>query len=301
MTDNRLPLTVIGGWLGAGKTTWLRHHLHQGAKAHVVVNEAAGVPVDDALLSHADGVTVLAGGCACCDGRADLVVALRRLADRRSAGQAVSAVILETSGLADPAAIITILAEDPVLARHFRLTGTTVLVDAVNAAAELASDVLAIRQIRAANALILTKTDAAAPLATARLAATLASLNPLAKVSAAVAGVSVPLPTDYGDPLPLAGEARAVTATTLPLPEGADWAALSLWLSALLHVHGDHLIRIKGVIRTPAGRLLIQTVRRSVQPPEILPDGLGTDNVLAVIGEAPDARVLQASLARFLG
>lgn len=300
MTDNRLPLTVLGGWLGAGKTTWLRHQLHHGRAAHVVVNEAAGVAVDDALLSGASGVTVLAGGCACCAGRGALVAALRALADRRSAGEALSEIILETSGLADPAAIIAALGDDPVLARHFRLTGTTVLVDAANGAAELAAGSLAIRQIRAADALVLTKTDTAPALATVRLAATLARLNPGAALSAAVAGVPVPLPAQVADPLPLAEGTRAVTAVTLALPRGADWPALSLWLSALLHVHGDRLIRLKGVVRTPAGRLLIQTVRRTVQPPEILPEGIGRDDLLAVIGEAPDAAALHASLARFL-
>jgi G3E family GTPase len=300
MTDNRLPLIILGGWLGAGKTTWLRHQLHAGLQAHVIVNEAAGVAVDDALLSQAKGVTVLAGGCACCNGRDDLVAALRSLADRRSAGDAIPEIILETSGLADPAAIITSLADDPILVRHFRLTGTTVLVDAVNGAAELAAGTLAIQQIRAATALILTKTDAASPTAIARLAATLVVLNPLAILSAAVAGVAVPLPALNAAPMPLALTTRAVTAVTLPIPKGADWASLSLWLSALLHAHGDRLIRLKGVVQTPAGRLLIQTVRRTVQPPEMLPADLGTDDMLAVIGESPDAAALQASLARFL-
>jgi G3E family GTPase len=300
MTDNRLPVMILGGWLGAGKTTWLRHQLHAGLQAHVIVNEAAGVAVDDALLSQAKGVTVLAGGCACCDGRDDLVATLRALADRRSAGEAIPEIILETSGLADPAAIITAIADDPILVRHFRLTGTTVLVDAVNGAAELAAGTLAIEQIRAATALILTKTDAAPPTATARLAATLAVLNPLASLSAAVAGVAVPPPALNAAPLPLAQTTRAVSAVTLPIPKGADWASLSLWLSALLHAHGDRLIRLKGVVQTPAGRLLIQTVRRTVQPPEMLPADLGTDDMLAVIGESPDAAALQASLARFL-
>lgn len=300
MTDDRLPLMILGGWLGAGKTTWLRHQLHSGLQAHVIVNEAAGVAVDDALLSQARGVTVLAGGCACCDGRKDLVAALRSLADRRSAGEAISAVILETSGLADPATIITALAQDPILVRHFRLTGTTVLVDAVNGAAELVAGTSAIQQLRAATDLILTKTDAATPLAVARLAATLAGLNPLASLSSAVAGVAVPLPALNATPLPLARTTRAVTAVTLPIPTGADWASLSLWLSALLHAHGDRLIRLKGVVRTPGGRLLIQTVRRTVQPPEMLPAHLGTDDILAVIGESPDVAALKASLARFL-
>ncbi|MDO8882913.1 MAG: GTP-binding protein [Pseudotabrizicola sp.] len=148
MTDNGLPLTALGGWLGAGKTTWLRHQLHAGLQAHVIVNEAAGIAVDDALLSQAHGLTVLAGGCACCDGRAELVAALRHLADRHSTGEAVPEIILETRGLADPAAIITAITDDPLLARHFRLTGTTVLVDAANGAAELCPGTLVIHQIR---------------------------------------------------------------------------------------------------------------------------------------------------------
>ena len=300
MTDNRLPLTILGGWLGAGKTTWLRHQLHTGLRAHVIVNEAAGVAVDDALLSQAEGVEVLAGGCACCDGRRHLVAALHALADRRSGGEAVPDIILETSGLADPAAIITALADDPILVRHFRLTGTTVLVDAANGAAELAAGTLVIRQIRAATALILTKTDTAPSLATARLAATLAVLNPLATLSAAVAGTAAPLPALGANPLPLGQAERAVTAVTLPIPQGADWASLSLWLSAVLHAHGDRLIRLKGVVQTPAGRLLIQTVRKTVQPPEMLPAGIGTDDVLAVIGESPDVAALRECLTRFL-
>jgi G3E family GTPase len=79
-----------------------------------------------------------------------------------------------------------------------------------------------------------------------------------------------------------------------------DWPAISLWLSGLLHTHGDHILRIKGVIRSPAGRLLIQTVRRSVQPPEILPEGAGVDDSLAFIGHSFDPQALDASLQRFL-
>ncbi|MCU0825967.1 MAG: GTP-binding protein [Tabrizicola sp.] len=301
MTDDRLPLTVLGGWLGAGKTTWLRHQLRTGPKAHVLVNEAAGVAVDDALLQAAAGVAVLAGGCVCCEGQGGLVAALRHIVDRRSAGEPIPPLILETSGLADPAAILLLLDGDPILSRHIRLTEVVVLVDALNGAADLTTDALAVRQIRAASRLILTKTDAAPPLATARLVATLLALNPAAQVEAAVAGLAVPLPDLKADPLPLGTGLRPVTAVTLPLPPGVDWAVLSLWLSALIHVHGDRLIRIKGVIRTPAGRLLLQTVRQQVQPPEILPEGLGRDDHLAVIGEAPDVAALTASLARFLG
>ena len=136
MSDNRLPLTVLGGFLGAGKTTWLRHQLHHGLRAHVLVKEASGLAVDDALLSHAAGLTVLAGGCACCQGRPALIAALRDIADRHSRGEPVADLVLETSGLADPAAIVQAVIEDPVLTHHIRLTGTTVLVDAENGFAQ---------------------------------------------------------------------------------------------------------------------------------------------------------------------
>lgn len=298
--DGRLALTILGGWLGAGKTTWLRHRIQAGAPALVLVNEAAGVPVDDALLRPAP--VVLPPGCACCAGRAGLIAALRALADRRSRGEALPPLILETSGLADPAAILAAIAADPVAVRHVRVAETVVLVDALHGAAELAQGALAGAQIRAASRLILTKTDAADPAATARLAATLAALNPAAGLSAAVAGVPVPLPDWRGAaPLPLSATHRPVAAATLPIPPGTDWAALSLWLSALIHLHGDRLVRIKGVVRTPAGRLLIQTVRHQIQPPEIIPEGQGQDDLLAVIGEGADAPALAASLARFLG
>src|SRR6188768_2843074 len=73
--DGRMRLTLVGGFLGSGKTTWLRHQLHEGLfrDAVVVVNEAAGTPVDDALLSGGAKLAVLAGGCACCETKAALV------------------------------------------------------------------------------------------------------------------------------------------------------------------------------------------------------------------------------------
>ena len=305
MSDNRLPLTVLGGFLGAGKTTWLRHQIRNGLHIHMLVNEAAGVAVDDALLSDAAGLTVLPGGCACCDGRGALIAALRTLADRRSQGQRVADLMLETSGLADPAAILAAVAQDPVLVHHVRICATTVLIDARNFGAGGAVVPLAVRQLRAADRLILTKTDTVSADAVADLVATLRHLNPMARIEAAVAGQSVALPVQAGVAQTVqTGDARPLQALVLPIPADADWATLSLWLSAVLHRHGDELCRIKGVIRSPAGRLLIQTVRRQVQPPEVLPERAGLDDTLAIIGILDDpveqTRVLVQSLARFL-
>ena len=244
MSDTRLRLTILGGFLGAGKTTWLRHQLRHGLQAHVLVNEAAGVAVDDALLRGAAGLVVLSGGCACCDGRPALLAALRDLADRRSRGEAVEEVILETSGLADPAAISAAIGGDPMLAHHVRIVATLVLVDAQNAFASGSVSPLALHQMRAADRLILTKTDTVPHTQVARLVATLQVLNPLATIEAAVAGQSVDL-EQGGLPLEvLVSEVIPFRAMTLQIPSGADWAAVSLWLSALLHGHGDDLCRV---------------------------------------------------------
>lgn len=298
--DGRLPLMILGGFLGAGKTTWLRHHLYHGMAAHVLVNEASGLSVDDALLTQAKGLTLLAGGCACCDGRAALIHALRDLADRRSRGEALADLILETSGLADPAAIMQAVLADPVLVHHIRPTGTTVLVDAQNGFA-VPIPALALSQMRAAQSLILTKVEGLRPARLAELAETLRAMNPLADVSAASHGVATDLPDLTARPLTLTAETHPMRTCTLILPDNADWPALSLWLSGILHRHGDHILRVKGVVRSPAGRLLIQSVRRTVQPPEMLPEGLGADNQLAVIGQGFDPDALSRSLARFLG
>ena len=107
MVERRLRLTILGGYLASGKTTGLRHLLHMAARPPwVLVNEAAEVAVHDHLIRAAEGVTVLARGCACCTGRRELVQALRGLCNMRSRGQGPDEAILETSGLADPAQIL---------------------------------------------------------------------------------------------------------------------------------------------------------------------------------------------------
>jgi G3E family GTPase len=88
----------------------------------------------------------------------------------------------------------------------------------------------------------------------------------------------------------------------LVIDETIDWAAFGVWLSALLHARGDDVLRVKGVMRTPAGRLLLQTVRKIVQSPEILPEqGEREDNIIVVIGRGYKAEDLRRSLKYFAG
>lgn len=314
--DTRLRLTILGGYLGSGKTTWLRHQLHVGGfgpRVHVIVNEAAETPVDDALLAGAGGVTLLAGGCCCCAGRAALIAALHRLCDQRSRVSAdrprLERIVLETSGLADPGAIVAAIQDDPVLVNHIVVDATIVAVDALHGLMQLATEPLGRRQAAAADRLVLTKTDAAEPQALAVLRATLAAMGGHAPVTAAVLGEEVALPALAADarpadlpPLPEDDLRGPILPTQVALPPGLDWAAFTIWLSALLHARGDDLVRVKGVLRTPAGRLLIQTVRRVVQSPEILPetDDFRSDDRIVFIGRGYRPEDLGRSLRHFL-
>lgn len=307
MSDGRLRLTILGGALGSGKTTWARHQLFAGAfgpRVHVLVNEAAEVPVDDQLLVQAEGVTVLAGGCACCDGRAALITALRDLCDLRSRGLGPERVLLETSGLADPGAIAASLRADPVLARHLRLDEIVVAVDAVHALAQLTEDPLVHRQIAVADRLLLTKVDAATPEDVGRLQAGLRQRNAGAVIEGCQHGVGVvlPPPSTLFPGLPPSPDAPDPSvAATLQIPDGLDWAEVMVWLSALLHARGDRVVRVKGVIPSAAGRLLVQAVRGVVEAPELLPPGARKgDGRLVLLGRGISEAVLALSMQVFL-
>lgn len=310
--EGRIRLTILGGFLGSGKTTWLRHQLHAGAYAHAVimVNEAAETPVDDALLGRSDRLVVLAGGCCCCNGRDRLVAALRQLCDERSregsAAGRFDGIVLETSGLADPAAIVEAIRADPVLVHHIVVAEIVVTVDALHGIAELRGEPLGRRQIEAATRLVVTKTDAAEPAGIARLLATLKTLNPAAPVEATARGseIALPdLPSAEAEDLPdLAGTASApIFPIRIELGEDVDWTAFTVWLSALLHARGDDVMRAKGVVRTPAGRLLLQSVRKVVQRPEILPPQPDReDDTIVLIGRGYTEDQIRASLDYFV-
>ena len=314
--DGRMRLTVLGGYLGSGKTTWLRHQLHVGSfgSVHVIVNEAAETGVDDVLLAAASGLTLLAGGCSCCTGRQDLIDALRGLCDQRSRlasdSQRLKRIVLETSGLADPAAIVAAIQGDPVLVNHIVVEQTIVVVDALHGLAQLQTEPLGRRQIGAADRLILSKGDAVDDANLIALRATLRALNPGALQTGAVLGVYKPLPDlaldaqSHALPVLTDEDTRgAIFPTRLTIDASIDWSAFALWLSALLHARGNDLVRVKGVLPTPAGRLLLQTVRKVVQSPEILPPQANQteDGTIVFLGRGFRPEDLHKSLHRFAG
>jgi|HubBroStandDraft_6_1064221.scaffolds.fasta_scaffold02912_4 G3E family GTPase len=305
----RFLLTVLGGFLGAGKTTWLRHHLHSGVfrDAIVVVNEAASASVDQLLLDSANRIHVLAGGCACCKGRQELLHLLRELSASTCAGETSEPrrIVLETSGLADPQSILAAIASDQGLSRCMEVTEVVVIVDAINGAELLRDEALARRQVSCADCLIVTKTDAVESPDVVRLLDAMEILNPTAVRFGAVRGVEAPLPDveasvsrGQREP-PNDQDVAPVFASEIRLGD-ATWPVFAVWLSALLHARGDELLRIKGVVHAPTGRLLIQAVRRHVQPPETLPSPIDeADGTLVVFGRGYSSEILQGSLDAF--
>ena len=136
-----LRYTVLSGFLGSGKTTLLRRTLaaHADGEVAVIVNELAPSGVDAHLIADACAAIVeIAGGCACCDKRPELVDAMRCLLDRHERGRLLSLkhVVIETSGLADPLPIAVAVATDPVLRHHFELSSVVTVVDGLGEPSE---------------------------------------------------------------------------------------------------------------------------------------------------------------------
>jgi G3E family GTPase len=304
--DGKTPVALVTGFLGSGKTTLISRLLaHPGlGETAVIVNELGETAIDHHLLRRVDERTVLLGnGCVCCTLRGDLADELRDLLDRRTRGEipAFRRVVVETTGVADPAPIVYTLLSEPVVRHHYELERVIATVDAVHG---LAGDD-AVRQVAAADTLVVTKVDLADP---GPLEERLRRLNPTADVVAAAHGDVDPerlltarrrlrdLPLEEHDHR---DEYRAVT---LALDEQLDWTAFGIWLTMLLQARGGEILRVKGLLDVGgAGPLLLNGVQHVVHPPEHLeawPDGDRRSH-LVFIGRGLQRAPLEASLRAF--
>ncbi|MHB1372508.1 MAG: CobW family GTP-binding protein [Thauera sp.] len=200
--DRRIPVTILTGFLGAGKTTLLNHLLRQPQMdgSAVLINEFGAVGVDHHLVEKVDeSLVVLDSGCICCSVQGDLVRALKGLFMRalRRELKGLRRVLIETTGLADPAPVIHTLMAEPFLSERYRLDGVVTAVDVTHALDQLGAHNEAVRQVAMADRLLLTKCDLASAEQRAAVAAGIARLNPGAR-QVEVAGGAVAADAVFG-------------------------------------------------------------------------------------------------------
>lgn len=304
----KIPVTLITGFLGAGKTTLISRLLRHPDmdRVAVVINEIGEIGIDNDLVKmSSENVSLLANGCLCCSVRTDLQETLRELFGERRAGVIpdFDRVFIETTGLADPAPVIQTLSTDGMLGAQYRLDGVVTLVDAVNALQQLESSPEAERQIALADRIFITKCDLADEAGLAQLQAAVRVINAQAEMRRCAMGELHPkeligiglasaraddrtlhflgelnLPSDGG---PTAGPAYlaqrlparhdpAVKTLSLRFDAPFTWAAFSSAMEMLIALRGKDLLRVKGIVNVDGKPVVVQGVGHVFHPPVTL-------------------------------
>ena len=328
----RCPVVVLTGFLGSGKTSLLNRALKDPALGDcaVLVNEFGAVGLDHHLLEVIDGNTVLlASGCVCCTIRDDLKSAVLELQDKRARGAvpAFSRLVIETTGLADPTPIIATFMSDQSLRHHYRPSLVVTTVDALLGLTTLGAHQESVKQVALADRLVLTKTDLASPATLEALRGRLAAVNQAAQVVTAfddALNVAALLRADVYTPghretevahwfsaaphLDHVGDDRNrhnsdIHTFCMVVKDALDWTAFGVWLTLLLHCHGDKVLRVKGLLNVQgvATPVVINGVQHLVHPPVHLarwPDPDRRSRIVFIVQGLAQSSI-QNSLAAF--
>ena len=307
----RIPVTVVTGFLGSGKTTLIRELLSrpEGANTAVVINEFGEVGIDNALLRASSDATVLLGnGCLCCTVRTDLQESLRTLfADRaRGAVTSFQRVIIETSGLADPGPVLQTFASDRALGQEFYLQALVTVIDAPSGARNLNDMPEARHQVALADRIVLSKTDLADGTAVVGLTEHIRALT-AAPVASAVNGAIDPgflLDESLDLPARLAvhdhnhahAHTDGIDSFVLLFDEPQPWPVFDQVLAVLTALRGPDLLRVKGLVAVAGckGPVVIHAAQHVAHRPvelEDWPDGDRRSRLVFITRNLPRAVV----------
>jgi G3E family GTPase len=322
----RLPVVLLSGFLGSGKTTLVNALLQDPrlADTAVAINEFGEVPLDQMFLAHdRDATVVMANGCLCCNVAGDIEDAVMRIFSRRQNGDLPSfkRLIVEPSGLADPAPIAQAILRNPVMSRALRLAAIVTAVDAVFAVAQSAKFAEFSKQVSLADTVVLTKGDMAEPGGLDAAAEIVRALNPAAKLVRAERGAvaaDAVLPASFYDAaapddvvaraLPEAAHGHhhsaQVASVSLTAARPLHWRAFEEWLRGIRLSLGERLLRVKGIVHVAetGGPVVIQGVHHVLHPPVLWgewPDEDRRTRVVLIL-QGADAGAVAASWASWL-
>lgn len=333
-----IPVHVLTGFLGSGKTTLLRHWLNDPGlqDTAVLVNEFGAVGLDHHLLTAMDKeLVLLANGCVCCSIRGDLAGALNQLLQDRAAGRIppFRRVVIETTGLAEPAPICATVLVEPRLRHAFALGNIICCLDSLLGVEQLERQPIARQQVVTADRLILTKTDLVPDEGLSALRTQTVALNPAALMTestlAAPAPATLLMEGSFSEEgrvdevrrwaalaarkggFSLAGQRIAeetstndIAATVLEIDEPLPWERFVLWLTMLLHAHGAQILRTKAILQVDGAitPVALHAVQHIVHPPLHLraaPPGLTGSQIVMITQNLP-REALRTSFQAFV-
>ncbi|MDE2616276.1 MAG: GTP-binding protein [Burkholderiales bacterium] len=303
----KIPVTLITGFLGAGKTTLISRLIRHPEmdRVAVVINEIGEIGIDNDLVKMStESVSLLANGCLCCSVRTDLQDTLRELFGDRRAGVIpdFDRVIIETTGLADPGPVIQTLSSDTMLGAHYRLDGVVTLVDAVNARDQLAHQPESQQQIALADRIFITKTDLMSAQGVDELMAEIAAVNTRADIRRCTQGelhprdlIGLGLQSERAGPDTLRFLGELATREGAMSEEGGylaerltgrhhpsvrnlslrfetpfTWPAFSAAMELLISLRGRDMLRVKGIVNVEGRPVVVQGVGHVFHPPVTL-------------------------------
>jgi G3E family GTPase len=310
----KIPVLLLTGFLGSGKTTLLNRLLrdprYEGTA--IVINEAGDIGVDQALVVEGtEDVVLLEGGCICCRLRGSLNETLHRLNLRRKRGEVgFRRIVVETSGLSDPAPILAALVADAAFMRDFVVSGIVTVVDSVNFADTHRRFAEARMQVGLADRLVLAKTDMVDEGAAAEILERLARLNPDAEIVTSQPDASggdllwVDAAIHAERPPPARFHASEVSgdicSAALNFPGTLQYDAINSWLDHTASLFGADLLRLKGVLLVDeaADPVILHGVQGFVYSPASLRNRTVETNSMVLIGHGIARQDLDDALAR---